>query len=221
MKFRLFRGLWEPSDFLGSWKEAEVFIHIRRHIIALFLLGGLIFGLNGWIGIGSEYWSGQFVTLHGLTYDLQRLFFFLGRILLGLSYVGVLLLVPSLLYWMLIRDASFKKLVIVQIFPVFILLIEQLAFILLLIWQGINWYSSPLSWGVIAQLFIENDWTIYFLGSISIFKLWVMYWQFLSLRSVAQLKWWAVVAIILTLNIAFWSLTAMFATINFHQLLYS
>jgi len=221
MKFGLFRGLKEPSVFLDSWKMSESFLHIRRHIVALFIISAIIFGVAGWIGMGSQTWSGQFITSFGLTYDLQRFYFFLGRIGLGLIYVLILLCVPALLYWLLAREHSYRKIVVLQIFPVAILLLEQLTFVLLMVWQGINWYSSPFSWGVIGQLFIDHRWTIFFLGSISIFKIWVMYWQFLSLRLVTTLKWWAVILIILVMNLAFWAITATFATLNFHHYLFS
>ena len=221
MKFRFFRGLKEPSVFLESWKMTETYVHIRRHIVALFILSAIIFGAAGWIGMGTEGWSGQYITLFGLTHDLNRFYFLLGRVLLGFLYVAILLWVPAFIYWLLAQDYTFRKIVPLFIFPVAILILEQLSYVLLMLWQGIPWYSSPFSWGVIGQLFIEHSWPIYFLGAISIFKLWVMYWQFITLRFITRLKGWAVIAIVLTLNLAFWAITATFATLNFHQLLFS
>ena len=221
MKFRFFQGLKEPSVFLESWKTVESYTNIRSRIVALFLISSVIFGAAGWIGMGSQTWSGQFVTAYGLEYDLQRFYFFLGRILLGILSIAVLLLLPALLYWLLAEEHSYRKIVAIQIFPISILLLEQLLFVLLMVWQGIDWHSSPFSLGVIGQLVIEHEWTIYFLGSISLFKIWVMYWQFLTLRIVTTLKWWVVFVIIFAMNILFWAITATFATLNFHQYLYS
>ncbi|PPA69514.1 hypothetical protein [Jeotgalibacillus proteolyticus] len=222
MKFSLIRGLKAPLVFLENWKMSDSFLHIKRNVVALFIISILIFGAAGWIGMGTERWSGQFITFYGLTHDLQRFYFFLGRVLLGIGYPAILLLMPTLLFWLLARRGySFREVFVLQLFPLSILLLEQLSYVALMVWQGINWYSSPFSWGVIGQLFTTHHWTIYFLGCISLFKLWVMYWQFLSLRSITTLKWWAVIMIVLLLNLLFWAITATFSLINFHHLLFS
>ncbi|TDL32856.1 hypothetical protein E2R51_09310 [Jeotgalibacillus sp. S-D1] len=221
MKFQLFRGLKDPYVFLENWKTNESFLHIRQHIMTIFILSAFIFGVSGWIGLETQDWSGQFITSFGLTYDLQRFYFFLGRIALGVLYVAILLYIPALLFWFLARDYSYRRIVTLQIFPLFILLLEQVSFIALMVLQGIDWVSSPFSWGVIAQMYVNHEWTVYFLASFSIFKIWVMYWQFLSLRYVTALKWWAVILIVFIMNLSFWAITAAFATLHFHQLLFS
>ncbi|MDG5471347.1 hypothetical protein P6709_06280 [Jeotgalibacillus sp. ET6] len=220
MRFSLLRGFKAPSVFLETWKETDSFIHTKRYFIGFYILSILLFGLSAWIGMGTQRWSGQFMTSLGLTHDLERFYFLLGRLALGILYVTVLILVPALIYKIASKEQPFKKVTLLTLFPLAILLLEQASYIGLMLWQGINWYSSPFSWGVIGQLFIEHRWTIYFLGCISLFKIWVMYWQFLSLRAISTLKWWAVILIILTLNLSFWAITATFATLNFYHLLF-
>ncbi|WP_227394430.1 hypothetical protein [Jeotgalibacillus aurantiacus] len=221
MTFRFLAGLKDPVQFIESLHNSESVLHIKRKITGLFLVSLLLFGFGAFIGIGTQEWSGNFVLFYGLEYDLQRFYFLLGRLVLGIAFVGILLFLPALFYWLIANEISYKKALALAIFPVAILLFEQLSYFILMVWQGIEWYSSPFSWGVIGQLFIEQPWLVYFTGCISLFKIWVMYWQFLTLRMFTALKWWAVGLIILGLNLLLWSATATLEWMPFHQYLFN
>ncbi|TFD97026.1 hypothetical protein [Jeotgalibacillus sp. R-1-5s-1] len=208
MTFRFLEGLKDPVRLIESLHNSESVLHIKRKITVLLLLSMFIFGFGAWIGMGTQDWAGNFVLFFGLEYDLQRFYFLLGRLCLGLGFAGLFIFLPALLYSLLAHDFSYKKGLVLAFFPAAILVLEQFTYLILMIWQGINWYSSPFSWGVIGQLLIKQEWLIYFVGAISLFKIWVMYWQFLTLRALVTLKWWAVLLIVLGANIILWAVTA-------------
>ncbi|TFE04084.1 hypothetical protein [Jeotgalibacillus salarius] len=220
MRYGLREGLKDPGRMIDFVLGSDAVLHIKRYITAVFIAGLLIFGFGAVIGMGTQEWAGNFVLFYGLEYDLQRFYFFLGKLVQGLLYVSIVLFLPAVFYWLMGKEVRFKQALALSLFPVIILLLEQLSYIVLMAWQGIDWYSSPFSWGVIGQLFIDQAWLVYFLGAISLFKFWVVYWQFMILRSITTLKWWAAFLIILGLNILFWTATAALEWLPFYQYLF-
>ncbi|MDZ5711275.1 hypothetical protein [Jeotgalibacillus haloalkalitolerans] len=220
MRYGLRQGLTAPVKMIEFIAGSTGIIHIKRYITAAFIAGCLIFGFGAVIGMGTQEWAGNFVLFYGLEYDLQRFYFLLGSLAQGLLYVCLILFVPALFNWLVAKDITFRQTLALSFFPVVILLLERLSFIVLMVWQGIDWYSSPFSWGVIGQLFIDQAWIIYFLGTISLFKFWVIYWQFMTLRRITTLKRWAAFLMILGFNLLFWSATATLEWLPFYQYLF-
>ncbi|KIL44676.1 hypothetical protein KP77_28970 [Jeotgalibacillus alimentarius] len=220
MRYGLREGLKSPGRMIDFVLGSDAVLHIKRYIAAAFIVALVIFGFGAVIGMGTQEWAGNFVLFYGLEYDLQRFYFLLGRLAQGLLYVSIVLFLPALFYWLMAKQFTFRQMLALSLFPVFILLLEQISYVVLIVWQGIDWYSSPFSWGVIGQLFIEQAWLVYFLGAISLFKFWVIYWQFTVLRSITTLKWWAAFLIILGLNILFWAATATLEYLPFYQYLF-
>lgn len=220
MRFGLREGLKAPVRMIDFVSDSSTDLHIKRYITAAFIAGLFLYGFGALIGMGTQEWAGNFVTFYGLEYDLQRFYFLLGSLAQGFLYVLIILLLPAVFNWLIAKQVTFKQALALSFFPVVILLLERLSFIALIVWQGIDWYSSPFAWGVIGQLFIDHAWIIYFLGTISLFKFWVIYWQFMTLRKLTNLRRWAAFLIILIFNILFWSATATLEWLPFYQYLF-
>ncbi|MEG9296057.1 hypothetical protein V6B33_06330 [Mangrovibacillus sp. Mu-81] len=153
------------------------------------------------------------------TYELEKFLFFLGKLLAGLLYAAIILFVPSLIFWTISEEGEYKKLVMTQGIVLIILMLEKLTYIPLSLFLSLDWHSSPFSLGVLAQYIISHSWVVYFLGSISLFKVWIFYIQFKGLKSLTKQKNWLIWLVILLTNLFFWAITALLAYINFSSLI--
>ncbi len=216
---KLIRGLRQPSYFFYQLKESEVLRGYKQKLILVFLLSALVFGLVSSLGIGMDPLSKELTTLSPITYEMEKFLFLLGRIISGIVYAAVILFVPALIFWTISDEGEYRKLVIIQSLVLLILLIERLTYIPLSLFLSLDWFSSPLSLGVITQYITGKSWVIYFLGCFSLFKIWVFYIQYKGIKRLTQQKNWLIWLVILLTNLLFWSVTAFMAFLDFSKLI--
>jgi hypothetical protein len=216
---KLIRGLRQPSYFFYQLKETEVLKGYKQKVILVFILSALVFGLISSLGIGMDPLSKELTKLSPVTFEMEKFLFFLGRLIAGILYAAIVLFVPALIFWTISDEGEYRKLVITQSLVLLILLIERLTYIPLSLFLSLDWFSSPLSLGVIAQYITGKPWVIYFLGCFSLFKIWVFYIQYKGVKRLTQQKNWVVWLVILLTNLLFWSITAFLAFIDLSTLI--
>ncbi|MGM0753007.1 MAG: hypothetical protein ACQET6_13870 [Bacillota bacterium] len=216
---RLFRGITQPSTFFYQLKEMEVIKGYRKRVFFLFLLSIIAFGLISSFGIGMDPLSKEMTKLSPATYELEKFLFFLGRLLAGLLYAAIVLFFSSLIFWTISDEGEYRKLVITQGIVLMILLVEKLTYIPLSLFLSLDWYSSPLSLGVITQYLTSKSYVIYLLGSFSLFKVWVFYIQYKGIKQLTNQKNWIIWLVILLTNLFLWSLNALLAFLNISTLI--
>ncbi|MGM0842338.1 MAG: hypothetical protein ACQEWE_16495 [Bacillota bacterium] len=216
---KLIRGLRQPSYFFYQLKETEVLRGYKQKVILVFILSALVFGLISSLGIGMDPLSKELMKLSPLTFEMEKFLFFLGRLIAGILYAAVILFVPALIFWTISDEGEYRKLVLTQSLVLLILLIERLTYIPLSLFLSLEWFSSPLSLGVIAQYITGKPWVIYFLGCFSLFKIWIFYIQYKGVKKLTQQKNWVVWLVILLTNLLFWSITAFLAFIDLSTLI--
>ena len=216
---KLIRGLRQPSYFFYQLKETEVLKGYKQKVILVFLLSAIVFGLVSSLGIGMDPLSKELTTLTPVTYEMEKFLFLIGRILSGLLYAAIILFVPALIFWTISDEGEYRKLVITQCLVLLILLIERLTYIPLSLFLSLDWFSSPLSLGVITQYITSKPLFIYLLGSFSLFKIWVFYIQYKGVKRLTQQKNWLIWLVILLTNLLFWSVTAFLAYLDLSTLI--
>ncbi len=216
---RLFKGLTQPSIFFYQLTETEKLVKFRKKMFLLFFLSCITFGFTAFFGLGMDSISKELTTLSPTTYELEKFLFFLGRLLAGLLYAAIILFIPSLIFWTISDDGEYKKLVMTQGIILMILLLERLTYIPLSLFLSLDWHSSPLSLGVLAQYITSNSLIIYFLGIASLFKVWIFYIQYKGLKSLTQQKNWLIWLVIFLTNLIFWAITALLAYLNISTLI--
>lgn len=216
---RLFRGITQPSTFFYQLKEMEVIKGYRKRIFFLFLLSIIVFGLISSFGIGMDPLSKEMTKLSPTTYELEKFLFFLGRLLAGLLYAAIVLFFSSLIFWTISDEGEYRKLAITQGIVLMILLVEKLTYIPLSLFLSLDWYSSPLSLGVITQYITSKSYVIYLMGSFSLFKVWVFYIQYKGIKQLTNQKNWIIWLVILLTNLFLWSLNALLAFLNISTLI--
>ncbi|MGF3105712.1 hypothetical protein [Rossellomorea sp. DUT-2] len=216
---RLFRGLKQPSIFFYQLNEMEALKGYKKRVSFLFLLSIVIFGLISSFGIGMDPLSKDMTKLSPIVFELEKFLFFLGRLLAGMIYAAIILFFSSLIFWTISNEGEYRKLVITQGLVLIILLLEKLTYIPLSLFFSLEWYSSPLSLGVITQYLTSKSYVIYLMGSFSLFKVWVFYIQYKGIKQLTHQKNWIIWLVILLTNLFLWSLNALLAFLNISTLI--
>ncbi|WP_085522182.1 hypothetical protein [Tuberibacillus sp. Marseille-P3662] len=216
---RLLRGLFKPNLSFYQLTIAESYKGFRWRLILLMLLSIIIFSISAGFGLGTEVLSGSLAQVSPETFAATKLMYIFGKAILGLLFAVIILLVPSLLYWTL-TPSTYGKLVIVQLFVLSILLIEKVIMIPLVIWGGIEWFSSPLSLGVIGQFITHNEFVIKCLGIVSLLKLWAVIVQYKGIKRLnREMSWKNILLMVVMINVIFWIIEAVLASVNFTRLI--
>ncbi|RIU88340.1 hypothetical protein [Oceanobacillus picturae] len=206
----LLRFLFSMDDHLIRVKEAESIKRVWKVNVLLILLSLILYGYMAYLGMGTNLLSPQAQSLSPLAYEQQKFWFFTGRLIFGLLFAVFILFIPSL-YFSLLTDIPYKKLVIMQQVVLFVLLVERAIWIPLAVFNGLDWYVSPVSFGIIASYFTEIPWLIYFFGAISLFQLWIIWFQVRYIRNLTEIKKQWVWGYVLLFHFFFWLLTALLA----------
>lgn len=216
---RLFRGLVKPSLFFYQLKDLENIKGYRKNIFRLLCLSILVYGIISSFGIGMNPLSKEITTLSPVTYELEKFLFFLGRLIAGLLYAAIVLFFCSFIFWTISDEGEYRKLVMTQGLVMLILLLEQLTYVPLSLFFSLEWYSSPLSLGVITQYVTSKTYIIYLMGSFTLFKAWVFFIQYKGIKRLTGQKNWIIWLVILLTNLFIWSLNALLAYLSISTLL--
>ncbi|KKK38872.1 hypothetical protein WQ57_05850 [Mesobacillus campisalis] len=215
---RLIRGLRHPDYFTYELKQTEDVGRVWRQTLLLILLSGFVFGLSAFFGLGSEYISARLTDLRPAELEMHKALFIIGQILRGLFYGAAIIYLSALWFWSM-TDTDLNRFVVVQMMVLLILLLEQLLFIPISFLLGVPAESSPFSLGPIAQVLTGNTFLINFLASITIFKLWAIYIQYIYVRSLTEKPRAHVLGLVIGLNLMYWLFNALFSIIQFEKII--
>jgi len=217
-QIRLMRGLRHPNYFTYELSTTESVGKVWRHTLIMILISGLVFGVSGYFGIGSEYLAKKFLTLSPEEFQLQKALFVAGQILWGLFYGLVILYISSFWFWSM-TDTELNRFVIMQLLVLIVLLLERLVLIPVSLLLGVPEASSPFSLGPIAQTLTDNSFAVNFFGGVSLFKGWVIIIQYLYVRALTGKSRIIVLSLVLSLNLIYWLLSAFFSIIQFEKVI--
>jgi hypothetical protein len=219
MKYQLnvWKALIHPRTHLYQLAQSEVIGSLKRNTFILLLLSLSVFFVKGMLGIEQHPISRELVTLSMDEFIERKTYFFVGQILNGGLYPLLFIVLPAIYYWSL-TDIEFKKLIAVQmiVFPIYLLqsIIQALLYVL----PGLPWYSSPLSLGILAQILTNNEFFIYFFGSITWFQVWIFYIQFKALKELTSINNSKKILFITVFHIIIILIHSLLSYIDFYQL---
>lgn len=173
---RLFRMISQTKDESFRLNKAEEVKSIWKITVILSLISMVIYGIMAFLGVGSEEISKNGLLLSSADFEASKLWFVLGRMFYGLLFAAIVIFLPSLLFYLL-TGVPYKKLIVIQHTALIVVLVERLLWIPLALFAGLSWYVSPLSFGIIASYITSIPWFVYFFGAISLFQLWIIYYQ--------------------------------------------
>lgn len=214
-RVQIFKFLSSIGDHIYRVKRAEKITNLIRTSILLILTSAIIYGWMASLGIGSNIISTNSALLGESGYELSKFWFMIGRALYGAIFAAIILFVPGLLFY-LFTEIPYQKLIVMQQVVLIVILLERLIWIPLVVFVGLDWYASPLSLGIIFSYLLEVDWFIYFFGAISLFQIWIIWFQYRVLHGLSGVKKSTLWISILLLHVFGWVLAAMLATTDLY-----
>src|SRR5690625_2319098 len=163
---KFFRSM---EDHLFRIRKAEKLFNIWKTCLLLALASVIIYMWMAYVGMGSTPLSPAAIHASGVEYEQYKYWFILGRGVYALIFAAFILFIPSLIIYAF-TGIPYQKLVIMQQIVLTVMLLERILWIPLAAFIGLEWYVSPLSFGIIASYFTEINWFIYFFGAISLFQ---------------------------------------------------
>ncbi|WP_085993628.1 hypothetical protein [Oceanobacillus senegalensis] len=198
------------DDHLYRIGKAEEIKNQWKTTIFLILFSLFLYTFMAYFGMGTNLISEHATTLTTVEYEVSKFWFVVGRTLFGGLFALLILFVPSLLFYLL-TDIPYQKLLIMQQIVLTVMLIERIIWIPLALFIGLDWYVSPLSFGIIASYLTDTPWIIAFFGSISLFQLWVIWFQGKFIMNLSATKKYIIWINIILLHIFGWCFAALFA----------
>lgn len=211
----VFKLLFSMEDHLYRIKKAEQVRGIWK-ISGYLLLGSII--IYVWmalLGMGSDFISEGATSLSSAEYEQAKFWFAVGRAGYSILVTAFVLFIPALLYRLLI-DIPFYKLMMMQQVVLFVLLVERLLWIPLARFFGLEWFVSPFSLGIITSYITDVSWWIYFFGAVSLFQVWVIWFQVRFMKGMTSVSGRLVWLYVIILHIIGWCLVASLHIINSH-----
>lgn len=175
-QINILKFLFPIDDHLYRVHKAESLKNLWKIASLLVLFSAVVYAWMAILGIGSDIISGNATAFNPLEYEESKFWFVLGRIGFGVLFALVILFVPSFLFY-IITGIPYRKLLIMQEIVLLAMLIERVIWIPLVVYLGLDWFVSPLSFGIIASYFTDLAWVVLFFGAISLFQLWIIWFQ--------------------------------------------
>ncbi|TFJ91722.1 hypothetical protein [Lentibacillus salicampi] len=217
MLFRvnLMKFFFPIDDHLFRLKKAEALKNLWKICGLLIFCSVVIYAWTALLGIGSGTISAEAISLTPFQYEAAKVWFVLGRMAFAVLFALLVLFIPSLVFYAF-TDIPYKKLIVLQEVVLFVMLIERVLWIPLAVYGGMDWFVSPWSFGIIASYLTEVSWALFFFGAISLFQLWIIWFQVkcLSYLSAVRKRWiWLSV---IGLHIFYWVLVAVLTFLDSH-----
>jgi hypothetical protein len=212
---QLLRKFFHIDDYLFQVREAEQIKGLTKSTLVLVMLSMIIYGWSSWIGLGTGLLSNEATSLPAEQYELHKLWFVIGRLVYACLFVLFILYVTPLLFQFIFKT-GYKKIVSIQMRIVLILLVERITWIPLFVYLGLEWYVSPLSFGIIGSYLTNFPLLIYFFGAISLFQCWIIWFQVKSIAFLSDTKKGWIWLVVLFIHFIFWSITAFLTSQDFY-----
>lgn len=198
------------EESLIKIQQAEQLLGFWKRIAWLSLFSMLIWAFLAWKGLGMDPISTVAADLSFAEYETVKLFFLFGRAIYGILIALVILFFTPLIFW-IFTDIPYRKLVTVQMNVLFVMFLERLTWVFFVHYIGLDWYVSPLSFGIIASYITQIDWWIYFFGAFSVFQIWIMWFQSKAITNFSHIVKWKAWILIIGLHIFYWAIAATIA----------
>ena len=210
---KLVKGLLAPERNRYHLHNAEEVTQLKGKLVLLYVLSLLVFGLYGFLGIGSESFSKELLDLGAKEFEMGKLLILVGNLVAGIVYPSVYLFLVALFLWV-ITDIDYVRLLIVQMMVFVLQLVEKIVLVPFFVFMHLNYDSNPFSLGVISQYFTSDEYVIHFFSEVTIFQLLVIGFQYYYLKKFTERNKNIVFSAILLSYFILWLVNALLAYIK-------
>lgn len=210
---RLVRGLFSSEKTRYQLHNSEAVTQVKGKIILLYVVSVLIFGLYGFLGIGSESFSKELLKLSVHEFGMGKMLVLAGDLIAGIVYPSVYLFLMALFLWT-VTDIEYVKLLIVQMIVFTLQLLEKVVLLPFFTFLHLNQDANPFSLGVISQYFIANEYIIHLFSEVTLFQVLVIAIQYYYLKNFTEKNKHRVLLMIIVSYLIVWLMNALLAYIK-------
>lgn len=210
---RLLKGILEPHRSRYQLQNAEAVTRLGWKLLLLYFLSVIVFAIGGYFGIGSESFSKEITKMTADEFEAGKLLIVCGNIIAGLFYPSIYIFFSSLFFW-IVTDIPYIKLVIVQMIIFGLQLLEKILLLPLFVLMDIGNDANPFSLGVISQYFLRSDYFIHFFSEITIFQFLIIVLQYFYLKEFTERNKYLVLSMTVLFYLATWFVKAFLAYIQ-------
>ena len=210
---KLVKGLFAPDRNRYHLHEAEGAMHIEGKMVLLYVFSILVFGVYGFLGIGSESFSKELLKLGASEFEMGKMLVLAGDLVAGAVYPTVYLFLIALFLWVL-TDIEYWKLLIVQMIVFTLQLVEKVLVVPFFIFMHLNHDANPFSLGIISQYFTSNEYVIHLFSEVTVFQVLIIAIQYYYLHKFTERNKYSVLFAIILSYLILWLVNALLAYIK-------
>ena len=144
----------------------------------LILYSMIIFGLHGYMWIGSENLSAYMETLKESRWETAKFIYFIGKLISGFIFPFIFTLFFTVIFWIIFDELSFWRVWKLQLIPLIVMLLAKTIDLLSMLILRVPEHSSPFGLGVIAQLITAQIFWVELAANMTIFVIMAVYFQY-------------------------------------------
>lgn len=144
----------------------------------LLLYSTILFGVYGYLGLGSENLSVYLETVKETRWEMSKFLYFIGKLAAGLLYPLLFTLYFTVLFWIVFEDLSFRGVWKLQLIPLIVMLIAKTIELIFMLLLRVPEHSSPFSLGIMTQMLTPQIFWVELAANITIFVLLAGYLQY-------------------------------------------
>lgn len=214
----LFKGMLNPSTFSYQVEKAEEIRGLWKKVVFLILISIFLSTIASYYGVGMDFLAKEITGISQQELEAKKLMTSIGKVIWGAGYAAFVLFGWSIILWALM-DLQYKKLVVIQLVVLAILLLEKAILLPFNISLGISPEYSPFALGVIARYITSNMIVVYILSHISIFKIWVIIFQYTCIKKMSEKSPKVILILLVCVNLFFWLVSTLLSYLKIESLL--
>lgn len=172
------KSVLQPRDKVTELKSIMTKTQYILWFGGLLLYSMIIFGLQGYLGIGSENLSAYMETIKESRWETAKFIYFIGKLLSGFIFPFLFTLFFTVIFWIVFEELTFWRVWKLQLIPLIVMLLAKTMELLIMLILRVPEHSSPFGFGVVTQLITTKIFWVELAANITIFVMMAVYFQY-------------------------------------------
>jgi hypothetical protein len=217
-RIQLWRGILQPNLKFYQLRQAENVNGFFWRLIILSIVNGLLSGLSVYAGLDTEIFTKLVEKKSIETIEAMKFLFGVGSVLSGIISPIIVMYLSSLLIWTVLEDMEFYKITAIQLYVMFIGVLEKTLEIVFRLMTGVNSSSSLFGFGILTQLITENSLIIHFMNEITIFGILGVMIQIIALKICSSFSLRKITILVIAIYIIVNLISSLLSLMNIEQI---
>ncbi|RAK19899.1 hypothetical protein B0I26_10581 [Anoxybacillus vitaminiphilus] len=217
-RIQLWRGIFQPNFKFYQLRQAEKVNGLLWRLMILSIVSGLLSGLSVYAGLDTEMFTRLVEKKSMEAIEAMKLLFGVGSVLNGIISPIIIMYLSSLLIWTVLEDMKFYKIAAIQLYVVFIGVLEKTLEMVFRLMTGANSFSSPFGFGILAQLITDQPLLIHFMNEITIFGILGVIIQIIALKICSSFSLGKISILVIGIYLIFNLISSLLSLMDIEQI---